>query len=464
MNIRAKQWLVIVVLSVAAYGASAKDLLITDYGAKADGRTDNTSAIQKAIDECSAKGGGRVVVPGGEFLSRGLSLRNNVNLYLDAGARISAIANGSKYPSLVFADEVQNVSVTGLGTLFGNGGKFPIGEEAAGRPYILYFKNCKNVLVENVHLLHSAAWTLRLFGSEHVMVRGVSIYSHANFNNDGIDIDGKDIIITGCIIDSGDDAICLKSEDPNKRVTEDISITNCIAASNCNLIKMGTGSIGGFKNISISNCTLRRATESPFHKWAEKADHFIDQEITGISGIALEIVDGGILDQVTISNITMTGVQTPILMRLGSRKNPTGSFRNVIISNITATCHSRMTSMIAGVAGFDVQNVTLRDIMINSVGGGTRQDADRKAPEKDQEYPENRMFGWTLPASGLFIRHVSNINIDNFQIRLANPDARPAMYLDDVKQLKATNIKVDGEYITDRSVYKANAVNCSINP
>ncbi|WP_345948833.1 glycosyl hydrolase family 28 protein [Mucilaginibacter sp. PAMB04274] len=458
-----KHLLIILAFFASVYNASAKDYLITDFGAKADAKTDNTAAIQKAIDDCSAKGGGKVVVPGGEFASRMISLKSNINLHLEAGAKISAIANGFKYTSLVMGNEVQNVSVTGSGTLFGNGGNFTIGEEAPNRPYIIFFKNCKNVLVEDVHLLQSASWTLRLFGSEHVTVRGVSIYSHANLNNDGIDIDGKDIIITGCHIDSGDDAICLKSEDSTKRVTENITITNCIAASNCNLIKMGTGSIGGFKNISISNCTLRRATESPFHKWADKADHYIGLPISGISGIALEIVDGGVLDQVSITNITMTGVQTPLFMRLGSRKNPTGSFKNVIISNVTATCHSRMSSMIAGVPGFNIENVTLRDILINSQGGGTREDAERKVPEKEQEYPENRIFGWTIPASGLFVRHANNINIDNFQVRLAAPDARPALYLDDVKQLKATNIKVDGEYITDKAVYKANAVNTLVN-
>jgi len=463
MNKNIKHLLIILTLFASAYNASAKDYIITDFGARADAKTDNTAAIQKAIDECSAKGGGKVVVPGGEFASRMISLKSNINLHLEAGAKISAIANGAKYTSLVMANEVQNVSVTGSGTLFGNGGKFTIGEEAPNRPYILFFKNCKNVLVEDVHLLQSASWTLRLFGSEHVIVRGVSIYSHANLNNDGIDIDGKDIIITGCHIDSGDDAICLKSEDSTKRVTENITITNCIAASNCNLIKMGTGSIGGFKNISISNCTLRRATESPFHKWADKPEHYIGLPISGISGIALEIVDGGVLDQVSITNITMTGVQTPIFMRLGSRKNSTGSFKNVIISNVTATCHSRMSSMIAGVPGFNIENVTLRDILINSQGGGTREDAERKVPEKEKEYPENRIFGWTIPASGLYVRHANNINIDNFQVRLATPDARPALYLDDVKQLKATNVKVDGEYITDKAVYKANAVNCSVN-
>ena len=443
--------------------ANAKDFIITDYGAKGDGKTNSTKAIQKAIDECASKGGGKVVVPAGRYASYMIILKSNVNLYLDAGATVEAIADGTKYVSLVFIDQVENVSVTGHGTLFGSGGSFSVKEEAPDRPFIVYVKNSKSILIEGVKLLHSAAWTLRLFGSEHVIVRGVSIYSHANFNNDGIDIDSKDVVITGCIIDSGDDAICLKSDDP-KRITENITITNCIASSNCNLIKMGTGSLGGFKNISISNCVLRRATESPFHKWAEKPYHFMTEPITGISGIALEIVDGGVLDQVSISNISMTGVQTPIFMRLGSRKNPTGSFKNVIISNIIATYHSRMSSIISGVPGFNIENVTLRDIILNSPGGGTREDAERKVPENEKDYPENRIFGWSVPASGLYVRHAKNLIIDNFQVNLATADARPVVYLDDVHQLKAINVKVDGEFITGNAVHMINSDRCLVNP
>lgn len=454
---------VFVLLLVISLKTSAKDYLVTDYGAKGDGKTINTKFIQKAIDACAAKGGGKVIVPAGEFLTHGVAVKSNVDLHLLAGAKLSAIADGTKYVALVSLENIENGAVTGTGILFGNGGNFAIKEEAPDRPYIILVKNSKNILIENVNLRQGAAWSLRLFRSEHIKVKGISIYSHANLNNDGIDIDSRDVVVSDCIIDCGDDAICLKSEDPG-RITENITITNCVAASNCNLIKMGTGSIGGFRNISISNCVLRRATESPFHLWAEKPSHFMTEKITGISGIALEIVDGGLMDQVTITNISMTGVQTPIFMRLGSRKNPTGSLKNVIISNVIATSHSRMSSTIAGLPGFDIENVVLRDIFVNSVGGGTKEDADRKVPESEKEYPENRMFGWSLPASGLFIRHAKNITIDNFQLSLRQPDLRPMIYLDDVKQLKATNIKQDGVYIDSKLVRMVNSESSVVNP
>jgi polygalacturonase len=442
--------------------ANAKDYIITDYGAKGDGQTNNTKFIQKAIDACAAKGGGRVIIPAGEFLSYLIAVKSNVDLHLLAGAKLSAVANGTKYVSLVSLENVENASVTGNGIIFGNGGNFAIKEEAPDRPYMILVKNSKNILIENVSLRQGAAWALRLFRSEHIKVKGISIYSHANLNNDGIDIDSKDVVISDCIIDCGDDAICLKSEDPG-RITENITITNCVAASNCNLIKMGTGSLGGFKNISINNCVLRRATESPFHLWAEKPSHFMTEKITGISGIALEIVDGGVLDQVTITNISMTGVQTPIFMRLGSRKNPTGSFKNVIISNIVATSHSRMSCMIVGLPGFNIENVVLRDIFVNGPGGGTNEDAERKVPESEKEYPENRMFGWSVPASGLYVRHAKNITVDNFQLSLRTSDLRPTIFLDDVQLFKATNIKQDGAYIDGKLVRMVNSVKCTVN-
>jgi polygalacturonase len=225
---------------------------------------------------------------------------------------------------------------------------------------------------------------------------------------------------------------------------------------------MGTGSYGGFKNISISNCVLRKASESPLHHWNDNPDHFIPDSVSGISGIALEVVDGGIMDQVNISNITMTGVQTPIFMRLGSRKNPTGSLKNVIISNITATACSNMPCTISAVPGFYVENVTLRDIIINYNGGGTLADAQRKVPEKERDYPENRMFGWTLPAYGFYMRHAKNITLDNIRFNLLHPDARPALWLEDVHHLKATGLEADMPIGGSERIKKVNTSEISI--
>jgi polygalacturonase len=422
--------------------AHAQTYNILDYHAVPDGKTANTQMIQRAVDDCAGHGGGTVLVPAGVFATGMIVLKSRVELHLNAGAVLQAIAGQSKYLSLVLIDQAEQVSITGAGTLFGSGKSFTVQESFPNRPTVLYVRNSKHVSITNITLKHAAAWTLRLQGCEGVLIKGITIYSHANFNNDGIDIDSKDVIISDCNIDSSDDGICLKSEDPDK-LCENITITNCLIASNCNFIKMGTGSVSGFKNITISNCVLRKASESPLHHWYTPATNFITDTITGISGIALEVVDGGQMDQVSISNISMVGVQTPIFIRLGSRKNPTGSLKNVIISNVVATSRSRMASTISAVNGFYIENVTLRDILIKSQGGGTAADAQKPVPESADAYPENRMFGWSLPAYGLYVRHVKNLTLDNVQLQLLNPDNRPAIWLDDVQQLNANALKID---------------------
>ena len=142
------------------------------------------------------------------------------------------------------------------------------------------------------------------------------------------------------------------------------------------------------------------------------------------------------MEQINISNITMDGIQNPLFMRLGSRKNPTGSLKNVLISNIIATTHSQIPICISGVPGFYIENVIIRDVIVNFMGGGTKKDADhREVPEKEKDYPENRMFGNTLPAYGMYVRHVKNIYLDNIQLYLIKPDYRPAILFDDAEDI-----------------------------
>jgi polygalacturonase len=442
-----------VIISIICIGLNAKTqthssqiFSIVDFGAKSDGNTVCTVAIQKTIDQCSAQGGGVVIVPAGTFITGTIKLKNNVTLQLQHQAVLLASIDSSDYPGdrkskcVIALDSVENVTVTGDGLIDGRGSSFTIANEAPNRPFLVLVRNSKNLRLENVTLKNSAYWTLKLLGNEHVFIKGLSIYSHANFNNDGIDIDSKDVVISDCIVDCDDDGICLKSD--RRSPTENVVITNCIIASNCNFIKMGTASFGGFKNISISNCVLRHASESNIRKWNKRISGVVDS-IVGISGIALEVVDGGYMDQVTISNISMEGVQTPIFMRLGSRRNPTGSLRNILISNIVATTHSCIPSSITAVPEFYIENVILRDIRIKCQGGGTMEDVLRPVPENEKEYPENRMFGNSLPAYGLYVRHAKNIFFDNIQLSLLQPDVRSAVWFEDVHEFTLRNFKAD---------------------
>jgi polygalacturonase len=416
---------------------------ITSFGAKPDSKTLNTVPIQNAIDECSKQGGGTVYVPAGTFLTGSISLKSHVtlslskNAVLQASGKIADYSKDQEKQSFIMMDGVEDVSIIGEGVIDGQGGLFKVANEAPDRPHLVFAKESRNIRIETVTLKNSAQWTLRLFGNEHVIIKGITIYSHTNFNNDGIDIDSKDVVISDCIIDSDDDAICFKTD--SKKSCENVVVTNCIIASNCNFIKFGTASRGGFKNISISNCTLRHASESNHRTWYEMPG--IADKITGISGIALEVVDGGFMDQVTINNITMDGVQTPLFIRLGSRRIPTGYLKNVIISNIVATTHSKIPCLISGVPGYYIENVILKDIIINCKGEGELADLDRPVPENEKAYPENRMFGSSLPAYGMYVRHARNIELDNIQFILLKPDFRPALWFDDAQDITVRNLK-----------------------
>jgi len=419
---------------------------ILNYGAVADGKTVNTMFIQKAIDECSADGGGIVVIPKGTFITGQLELKNNVTLnveksgMLQSSIDIKDFCNDQHSMSLISINNVSNVSLVGEGTIDGRGDKFTIANEAPNRPYIVLAKNSKNIRITGVTIKNSAYWCLRLLGNEHVTIRGITIYSHTNYNNDGIDIDSKNVIVSDCNIDCDDDAICLKSDSTS--ICENIVISNCIIASNCNFIKFGTASRGGFKNVTINNIVIRPAAESNFRHWERRIEGVKDS-ITGLAGIALEVVDGGFMDGITISNILMEGVQTPIFIKLGNRRSKIGSLKNIVINNIIAKSHSLIPSSITGIPGSFVENITLRDISIFAMGNGSPEQANRVVAENENKYPENRMFGHSLPGYGLFVRHAKNIVLDNVQFFLQQPDYRSAIYLDDAHDLRICNLKAD---------------------
>jgi polygalacturonase len=441
------------------------EISIRDTGAIPDSVSLNTKAIQTAIDKCHQTGGGTVKVPAGIYLTGTIFLRDNVCLELQAGAELRGSTDISDYPeikrnrALVYAYKTENASLQGNGTINGQGKFFTVKDNAPNRPFLVLIDSCFQIRISGVKLKNSAMWNLRLFGGSDIYVTGISIYSHCNFNNDGIDIDSKNVIISDCFIDCDDDALCLKSD--RNVPCENVTVTNCVLASNCNLIKMGTASFGGFKNITISNCVLRRASESNLRDW-DKTIKGITDSITGISGIALEIVDGGHMDQINISDIIMEGVQTPVFIRLGSRRNATGSMKNIQISNVIANNYSLIPSIISGVPGFYIENVKINNCIFNCMGKGEIYSHDIKIPEAEKGYPENRMFGHSLPAFGFFIRHVRGIQLVNLQFNLLNRDNRPAIWMEEGNSIYADNIVLSGPFLSPDAFFFRNVSNAWI--
>ena len=438
-------------ITIPALGGS-RSVDITRTGAREGRGRDNATAIQKAIDKVYKAGGGTVTVPAGDFVTGPIELKSGVELHLEMGARLLGVAdiaaydkahyvydNGRKSPhcGLIYANGQENIAVTGPGTIDGQGGApaFNVGKaDPGGRPMIILFRDCKNVVVKDLRLENSAHWVEYYTGCQGVRISGLKVYSHCNYNNDGIDIESRDVVVENCIFDCEDDAICLKGAD----WCENVSVTNCLAASNCNAIKLGTGSSYGYRNIAISNITVRAASEDNFRHWSTKIKG-VTAPKTVISGIAVEVVDGGICENVSISNISMRDVQTPIFIRLARRSEatfPEGSrLRGVTISGVTAVSESLMSSSITGVPGLYAEDIYLSDIDITAPGGGTAEMVDIPVPEAEDTYPENRKLGHSLPASGLYIRHANNVYLSNVRFHFRTPDERPLIVTDDCNNI-----------------------------
>jgi polygalacturonase len=448
----------LIVTNILAQTNLTHEYNILNFGAKSDGKTVNTKFIQEAIDKCNADGGGSVIVPAGTYITGMIYLKDNVTFDLQKGSTLISSTDIKDFPTnsqydkcIISIDGKENVSLIGEGTIDGQGDKFTVRNEAPNRPYVVYVHKSKNIRIKDVTLKNSARWTLRLLNSEHIFVTRVSIYSQTNYNNDGIDIDGRDIIISDCIVNCDDDAICLKSDSEN--FCEDVVVTNCVLRTNRNFIKFGTSSHSGFRNISISNITMDFPFESHLTDW-DKRMHGVDEPNTGITGIVLEIVDGGIMDRVTINNITMDGVQSPIFIRLGKRHPSVGQLKNVLISNVFAKTHSLLPCTITAVPGYYIENITLRDITVLVKGGGNLEEATRDVIENEKGYPENRMFGDSLPGYGFYIRHAKNIRMYNVQFYLMKPDYRSAIYLDDVHGIKIRDLSADKPEGTQPIIYQ----------
>lgn len=435
---------------------------VRGYGATGDAKTLDTRAINAAIDACHASGGGIAYLPPGTYLCGTVVLKSNVTLYLEAGATLLGSTSLADYSPqtgpplsgdanqkhLIFARNAENVGLAGFGRIDGQGRAFWVPSGRATPPPedhwkdvatydwkptdraspMLEFAECRNLRIEDVRIENASGWTLRPINCTNVCIRGISIHNPViGPNTDGIDPTGcRNLFISDCSIDTGDDCICLKSENPygsDVRVSKNIVITNCVLTCCCNGLKFGTATHGGFENVTFSNSVIYNDD--------------VDLAARVISGIALEMVDGGWIEGVTISNIRMQRVRTPIFIRRGNRTprpdGAPGSLRGVMIENVHAT-GAILTSSVTGLPGFDVEDISLSHIRIDSEERGRVEWAEQAIPELPRAYPEARMFG-RLPCYGLYCRHVTGLRLRDIDIRAAAGEARPALVFDDVNDL-----------------------------
>jgi len=463
------------------------------FGATGDGKTIDTPGINAAIQAAAAAGGGTVVFPAGTYVCFSIRLKSFVSLSLQQGATILAADSpmsgqatgyrGGTYDpaepktawdayqdyghnhwhnSLLWGENIHDLGIFGPGLIWGKGlshggGSTPRGNYSvfrAEQPGVgnktIALKNCRNVIFRDFSILKGGHFGLLLTGVDNLTIDNLSI----DTDRDGVDIDCcKNVRVSNCSVNSPwDDGICPKSSFAlgYSRPTENVTISNCYVSGYYELgslldgtfkkyapdfnagwtfrngrIKCGTESNGGFKNIAISNCVFE-----------------------GSHGLALETVDGALLEDITVTNITMRdSINSPIFLRLGARlrgpkeSTKVGTLKRVVISNITSYGAGPLCSSVTGLPGYRVEDLKISDVFFHQLGGGDSELAKRQPPEAENGYPEATMFG-DLPATGLFLRHVKNVEISNLEVVTDADDARPAFWLMDVEGADFFRVKV----------------------
>ncbi len=441
-------------LAAAALTAEARVYDITDYGAVSDTTRLSTAAVQKAIDNCNAAGGGTVSVPAGNYKIGSIVLRSNVTLNFENGATLYGSTDIADYQpmttdyvslrtnvptiQLIYADNASNVAITGLGTIDGRGNAFPKltwNDEGITRPHLLRLIRCSDVTVSGVTLKNSGCWMQHYLACDRVKIHGITVINRNNYNNDALDLDGcHNVTVSDMIADSDDDGITLKSTSP--RLCEDITISNCVVSSHCNAIKLGTETNGGFRNIIVRGVVVKPS--------ADQSSRYFGLP-TGHSAISLEIVDGGTMSNVDIADITITGTESPIFIRLADRRRPyaenapidkVGSISGIRLHDILIDGAGPTGCSITGIEGHPVTDVQISDVTIRHAGGQPVTAAP--ADEKIAEYPEATMWG-ILPAKGFWLNHTRNVTFRNVNVITDAPDERPLFVATDSPALVTDN-------------------------
>lgn len=454
---------------------------VRKYGATGDGKTLDTNAVNRAIEEAAAVGGGVVVFPAGTYVCFSIHLKSNVHLYLQQGSTIVAAESplpseqtgyrGGVYDaaepntawdayqdyghnhwhnSLLWGEDIHDFSITGPGLIYGKGLSFGANRMARGN-YPIYvaeqpgvgnkaiaLKNCRNVLLRDFSILKGGHFGLLLTGVDNLTIDNLKI----DTDRDGMDIDCcQNVRVSNCTVNSPwDDGICPKSSYAlgYARPTRNLTITSCWVTGT---YELGTVLDGTFKKFAPDAHVGRTGR---IKCGTESNGGFINITISncvfeGCQGYALESVDGALLEDIAITNTTMRDlVSPPLFMRLGARlrgpKESTrvGTMRRVVISNLECyNAPTRLSSILSGIPGYSIEDVKLSNIYIETVGGAAAEAAQVQPPEFENKYPEPGMFG-PMPASGFFLRHVRNVEMSHIEIANASPDARPAFYLHDV--------------------------------
>ncbi len=440
---------------------------IRDFGAKGDGKTLDTAAVQKAIDVCTQEGGGTVLVPAGDFVIGTVEIKSNVTLHLSTSGRLLGSPNKEDYsagkgvPSgngnivLLYAANAENITIEGQGTIDGNGGAFYTGQgdntgpNSPGggyfdRPHLLIFYKCNNLLLRDGFYTKSAYHCFRILNCEQVNIDGVRIYNRINKNNDGFHFNNcKYVHIINCDVRCQDDACALFGS--NQFVT----VTNCSFSTRWSIFRFGGGEA---QNIAISNCLIYETYGCPIKISTGKGrlenltfSNIVMRNVTGPIGIGFSGSSGnggGIAapgDKFFVRNISFNGIRASVVRQ--PVNHPDIPFDVKVFDGELNSCIT-----LNGVGDNYIENISFTDVHVKYAGGGTKeQAAKRDIPQISAEY-----FGvWKTapvgpPAYGMYARNVKGLTLQNVRLEYEEPDARPAVIFDNVHDCSVTGLIIQG--------------------
>jgi len=405
-------------------------------------------ALQRALDAAAASGGGTVRLQAGDYVSGTLVMHSHVRLEICAHARLLASTNLADYPemharrltvqdtsmgmhqSLIFAEGCEDVGLCGAGVLDGRGqpANFP-GEETAqgtpGRPFLMRFIDCRRVHVAGLTLKNAACWMQNYLNCDGVLLEELTVRNHANYNNDGMDIDGcRDVVIRHCRVSSGDDALCFKGA--GQRPLDRVLVENCDFYSACNAVKVGTDTQGSFRNVLIRNCRIGGLAEDPSGLKHPCSD----------SGVSLEMVDGGVLENFWLTDLRIVRAWSPFFLRLedrgrvkpGDPRPGVGTLRRVLISRVRGEANGPRGSYLLGIPEKPLEDIAFEDVrLLQYPWPGPAPDA-AAYPDFKGAYPDAHMIDdlGPAPAFGLWVRHARSVTLQDYEVIPQGSDSRPA--------------------------------------
>lgn len=417
-----------------------REFNIKQYGARGDGTSICTRAIQRAFD-LAEQHQGRVVIPEGRFLSGTIYVRSGTTITFLVGAVIIASRQRADFAdyelvalpsyaddettyfaySLFYGIDLDNVKIVGPGVIDGNG-------VARGGPKPLAFKRCRRITIQGITISNAPNYSLSLLGCVDTKIESINI---RNGFVDGITADScRDLTIRDCHIQSANDAICLKTSLAlgYRNPTANVSIDNCVLMTSRSAFKIGSESAASVKNISVNHCEILSLPSN------------VAGPVEG--GITLQVIDGGRVENLVVSDIKMKHVCVPVFLCLGNRgrgqSNPRpGEVRDISLRGIYAI-DANAAVVISGIAGAAIQNVRLAELDISLVGGVPANSITHDVPETGAAYLRPSAFG-NIPAYGIFCRHVDGFTVQNVCLRLQHLDERPPIFLKNVNRMTCLN-------------------------